>query len=73
MFRRVGAGKGMDLSVKGLSEATVIAILVIPRPVVGNAEEPASNVLLRATGCHMPLEAEKGILNDILSLVTGKP
>jgi len=50
----------------------MVAALTISGLIVRNAKEPAANVVLSATGGQIVLQADEGILNDILRFITGK-
>src|SRR5258708_9929548 len=55
-----------------MKEPAMVAALAISGLIMRNAKEPAANVVLSTTGGQMVLQAEEGILNDILRFVTGK-
>jgi hypothetical protein len=41
--------------------------------IVGDAKQPAANIFLRAASCEMVVQTEKGVLDNVLRFVAGKP
>jgi hypothetical protein len=48
-------------------------MLKISGAIVGDAKQPATNVLLRPTRSQVPVQAKKCVLHDILCFVSREP
>jgi hypothetical protein len=48
-------------------------MLTISGAIVGDAKQPAANVLLRPARSEVPVQADKSVLHDILRFVSREP